>query len=75
MLGAALIVIGLATRLSSIAVSFTLLTAFVVAHGAALKGPGNGELPFVFLAGFLALVLAGPGRYSLDAQLGASARE
>ncbi len=67
--GAALIVVGLATRLASLAVSATLATAFVVAHGAALKGAGNGELPFVFLAGFLALFLAGPGRYSLDEKI------
>lgn len=67
--GAALVIVGLCTRWSALWVSATMFMAFVVGHGGALKGPGNGELPFTLLAGFLAIFLAGPGRYSVDARL------
>ena len=40
------------------------------AHGARLSGPGNGELPFLVLGAFVALLLAGGGRFSLDARMG-----
>lgn len=66
---AALLAIGLGTRWAALALIFTLGTAFFAAHGAALSGPGNGELPFVYVAGFVAILLAGPGRYSVDERL------
>ncbi len=62
----ALIIVGLATRWSAFVSAFTMGTAFVVAHGAALTGEGNGELPFLFMSGMVLLVLTGAGRYSLD---------
>jgi putative oxidoreductase len=43
-----------------------MTTAFVTAHGAALTGPHSGELPFLYLGVFIALLLAGPGRFSID---------
>lgn len=66
---AALLAIGLATRWAALALIFTLGTAFFTAHRGALTGPGNGELPFVYVAGFVAIFLAGPGRFSVDARL------
>ena len=48
-----------------------MATAFFYAHGARLSGQGNGELPFMFLGAFVALLLAGGGRYSIDARTGA----
>jgi putative oxidoreductase len=66
---AALLVIGLGTRWAALALIVTLGTAFFAAHGASLSGPGNGELPFVYVAGFVAIFLAGPGRFSVDARL------
>jgi uncharacterized membrane protein YphA (DoxX/SURF4 family) len=29
-------------------------------------GEGSGEMAFIYLAGFVALLIAGPGRYSFD---------
>ena len=66
---AAFLAIGLGTRWAALALVFTLGTAFFSAHGAALSGPGNGELPFLYVAGFVAIFLAGPGRFSVDERL------
>ena len=43
-----------------------MATAFVYAHGMRFTGQGNGELPFMFLGAFVALLLAGGGRYSIE---------
>lgn len=61
-----LLIIGLGARWAAALSAATMLGAFVVGHGMALSGERSGELPFIFLAGFLALFLAGPGRYSID---------
>lgn len=66
-----LLMVGFASRWAAALCAITMVTAFTVAHGGALSGEGSGELPFVFLAGFAALVLTGPGRFSID---GAQAR-
>lgn len=67
---AGFIVLGLFTRLSALIVSIAMFTAFWVAHGGKLVGPGNGELAFLFLGACVALFLGGAGRFSLDARLG-----
>lgn len=67
----ALLVLGLFTRVAALACGIAMATAFVYAHGARLSGQGNGELPFMFLGAFVALLLAGGGRFSLDARMGA----
>jgi putative oxidoreductase len=64
-----LLVLGLATRFAALACIITMMTAFFHAHGARLTGPGNGELPMMYAGAFLALLLAGGGRFSLDAKL------
>jgi putative oxidoreductase len=68
-----LLVIGLATRWASGALAVTMAVAFFVAHKASLDpqapAPGSGELAFLYLAGFVALLIAGAGRYSADAKL------
>jgi len=61
-----LLILGLGARWAAGLSAATMLGAFVVGHGMALSGERSGELPFIFLAGFLALVIAGPGRYSID---------
>ena len=65
-----LIVLGLFTRVAALGAGATMATAFWFAHGGRWTGPGNGELPFVFLGVFIALFIAGAGKYSLDAKLG-----
>ena len=61
-----LIVLGLATRLAALIVVINLGVAFTLVHHFATSGPRSGELPLIFLGGFLALLIAGPGRYSVD---------
>jgi putative oxidoreductase len=68
---AALLVLGLFTRIAALGSAGVMATAFWYAHGGRLTGQGNGELAFIFLGVFLALFIAGGGRYSLDAKLGA----
>jgi putative oxidoreductase len=64
-----LVVFGIATRYAALIVVINLATAFTLVHHLKLSGPGNGELPLLFLGAFLTLVLAGPGRYSIDSAL------
>lgn len=61
-----LVVLGLATRLAALIIVINLAVAFALVHHFALSGRGSGELPFVFLGGFLAVLIAGPGRFSVD---------
>jgi putative oxidoreductase len=66
---AVMLVIGLFTRLSALFLIGTMSFAFVKVHEMALSGPKSGELAFVYLAGFVTLLLAGGGRLSADAKL------
>lgn len=61
-----LLVLGLWTRFAALLLVITMSVAFFMAHGAKLSGPGNGELAFIFLAGFMTLLLAGAGKFSMD---------
>ena len=66
-----LLVAGLCTRFAATVCAIAMATAFVHAHGARLTGQGNGEMAFLFLGAFVTLLLAGGGRYSIDARTGA----
>jgi putative oxidoreductase len=68
--GSMCIIAGLATRLHSLGLFVTMTVAWVFHHGMKLTGPGSGELPFSWAWVYLLLVLAGPGKYSLDRKLG-----
>ena len=69
---AALVAVGLATRLAALPVVFTMVVAgFVVNAGAPW---GEKELAAIYLVPFLALVFTGPGAYSLDAKIAGSSR-
>ncbi|HEX3685858.1 MAG TPA: DoxX family protein [Bryobacteraceae bacterium] len=61
-----LVVFGVGTRYAALIVVINLATAFTLVHHMKLSGPGNGELPLLFCGIFLALVIAGAGRYSVD---------
>jgi putative oxidoreductase len=63
---ALLLVVGLAARLAALPLVVTMAVAFFVVHGGVLTGEGNGEMAFIYLAGFVALFIAGPGRHSFD---------
>jgi putative oxidoreductase len=61
---AALVALGLFTRLAVIPLIITMcVVVFKVNHGGVF---GNDSEPVLFLGGFLALLLCGPGRISVD---------
>lgn len=67
---AALLALGLLTRFAALVLVILMTVAFFMVHGSKLSGPGSGELAFIYLAGFLAVFLAGPGKWSVDAKAG-----
>jgi putative oxidoreductase len=67
---AVLVALGLFTRLAALICVINMTVAFAVAHGMRLWGPRNGELAFMYLVVFVAIFLAGPGRYSMDGTTG-----
>lgn len=72
---AALLVLGLFTRAAALVLVILMSVAFLVVHKASLEmGPGSGELAFIYLAGFVSLLIAGPGRFSIDAKISGSKR-
>jgi putative oxidoreductase len=68
---ATFLVLGLFTRFAAIGSGVTMAVAFWFVHGTKLKGDNNGELAFLYLGVFVALFIAGAGRFSLDARMGA----
>jgi putative oxidoreductase len=62
-----LLLLGLATRLALVPLVITMLVAFFLVHGGALSGESSGEMAFIYLGGYVALLLTGPGRFSVDA--------
>ena len=65
------IVLGLATRWASLICFVNIFAAWALVHHFLFFGRGadHGELIVLYLAAFLAIFIAGPGRYSLDALL------
>ena len=59
-----LIIIGFKTRLSSIPVIITMVIAAFIVHAA--DPFGVKEKAILFLIGFIAIALLGPGKYSVD---------
>jgi putative oxidoreductase len=64
-----LVAFGILTRYAALIVVINLATAFTLVHHMKLSGPGNGEVPLLFLGAFLTLLITGGGRYSVDAGL------
>ena len=62
-----LLILGLVTRWSALVLVIDMAVAFVAVHKMALSGMHSGELAFMYLMGYVTLVLAGPGKVSLDA--------
>ncbi|MGB7768322.1 MAG: DoxX family protein [Verrucomicrobiia bacterium] len=64
--GALLLAMGLLTRFAALTLVIDLGVAFIMVHKAA---SGMGELAFIYSAGYVALLIAGGGRFSLDQAL------
>lgn len=63
--GALLVALGLLTRFGALTLVIDMAVAFFMVH----KSLQSGELAFVYLGGFLALLIAGGGKFSLDKAL------
>ncbi len=64
--GAVLLALGLVTRFAALTLVIDLAVAVFMVHKAA---NGAGELAFIYLAGYVALLMAGGGRFSVDKAL------
>lgn len=75
-LGGALLVIGLGTRVVGVLMAINMLVALFLVHAQAgpFAADGGYELVLTFAAVGVALALTGPGRYSLDAPIAARRR-
>ena len=67
---AALLALGLFTRLAALNLLATMAVAFFLVHGGALSGEQSGELAFIYLATYAVLTVAGGGRFALDTVVG-----
>ncbi len=63
--GAALVALGLFTRWAALGVVVNVGVAFLLVWGGSWQ-PVDGEIAYVYAIGFLTILLAGAGRYSLD---------
>jgi putative oxidoreductase len=63
-----LMLLGFATRFAALIMLVNLTVAWGVVYGFQIE-PANGEILALFLGGVITVILAGPGRYSLDAAL------
>jgi len=62
------IILGFMTRLATVPLIITMLTAFFIIHG---DDPfSRREMALLYLVPFLTLLFTGPGRYSIDAVIG-----
>lgn len=69
---AGLLVLGLFGRFAALALAITMGVAFGMAHKFALTGAGSGEMAFLYFAAFFTLFLTGPGKLSVDGNVGSS---
>jgi putative oxidoreductase len=60
-----LLILGLFTRFAALGSAITMAVAFFLVHEMILNAR-SGELAFIYLAGFVTILLAGPGRFALD---------
>lgn len=65
---AILLVVGLMTRLATIPLIVAMSVAVFIANNGDIFG--KGELPALYLAGYIALLFAGPGKFSMDRLIG-----
>jgi putative oxidoreductase len=60
-----LILFGLFTRFASLFIVINLLVVFIFMHGFSFY-QDHGQLVYVYLGGYLAILVAGAGKYSID---------
>ncbi|MBL0153999.1 MAG: DoxX family protein [Chitinophagaceae bacterium] len=65
---AALVVLGLLTRLAAVPVIINMVFALKLGHHWHIAG--GGEMATLFLGGFLAILIMGPGKFSVDRLIG-----
>ncbi len=63
-----LVMIGLLTRVSSGIIVINLFVVFTFMHGFSFSQE-HAQLVYLYLGGYLAIFLAGPGRYSIDGMI------
>jgi putative oxidoreductase len=78
--GGLMLVAGFATRVAAALIAVDMIVAIAIVHlpehAPLVASHGDSmELPFVYLFGTVALLFAGPGRWSLDALITALARK
>jgi len=64
--GSVLLIMGLLTRFAALMLVIDLFVAFLMVHQSALSGKNSGELAFIYLSGFMFLLITGGGMISLD---------
>ncbi|CAN5584376.1 DoxX family protein [soil metagenome] len=62
------LILGLFTRLATIPLIIVMAIALFKAHNGLVFG--NGEVVTLYLAGFVAILLVGPGKVSIDSMVG-----
>ena len=63
-----LVMAGIFTRLGSAVIAMNLLIVFIFLHGFSFSQE-HGQLVYVYLGGYLAILLSGGGKYTLDRKL------
>lgn len=63
---AGLLILGLFGRFAALILAITMGVAFFKVHSMKLTGDRSGELALLYLMAYVALVLAGPGKFSVD---------
>ena len=67
--GAVLLLLGLFTRLGALAIAIVMMVAIIKVHWGTFFMPAGIEFAFSLLCSALALLIAGGGKFSLDARL------
>ncbi len=69
---ATFLILGFATRPSAFFAASNILVAWILVHHGMFfgKASDHGEICVLYICGFMAILLCGPGRYSIDALLG-----
>jgi putative oxidoreductase len=65
-----LIILGFLTRFAALGGAITMGVAFFIVHKAHLTGSNSGEMSYLYLAGFVAILIAGSGKFALDGKGG-----